>query len=201
MLTRRGFLAATAAAASGRLRAEGTDRHKFAEAALALARKAGAAYADIRINRYRNQNISARERQVQNIESNTSYGYGVRVLKKGSWGFAASPDFREKTLGEVVAQAVEIAEANSALQSQPVKLAPEKPYKDHWRSDYKVDPFLVPMETKVELLLKINETALKVKGARFVSSSMFFAGEDKFFASSEGAEIQQDIVRSFCTFG
>jgi TldD protein len=128
MPTRRHFLAATIAAPlASRLEAaepqNQPDREKFAETAIMLAKKAGAAYCDIRINRYRNQSIATRERQVLNIDSNTSYGYGVRVLKRGSWGFAASADFNEKTLAEAVRQAVEIAEANSALQTQPVKLA------------------------------------------------------------------------------
>jgi TldD protein len=36
----------------------------LADAALATAKKLGASYADIRINRYRNENVSTRERQV-----------------------------------------------------------------------------------------------------------------------------------------
>ncbi len=200
MLTRRQFVAASAAAAALPAPAAEIDRQKFGGQALALAKKAGAAYADIRINRYRNQSLFTREQQVQNITSNSSYGYGVRVLKKGAWGFAASPDFSDKTLAEVVRQAVEIAEANSAIPSPAVKLAPEKPHRDQWRSAHKIDPFPIPLEKKVELLLKINQTAQKVKGARFVSSSMVFAGEDKFFASSEGSLIQQDLLRSHCSF-
>ena len=69
-----------------------------------------------------------------------------------------------------------------------------------YKSAYKIDPFSVPLEKKVDLLLRINEKALQVKGARFVSSALYFVGEDKFFASTEGSVIQQDIVRSDCTF-
>ncbi len=204
VLNRRDFLAAAASTALGRVKAaesaEGPDREKFADMALGLAKKAGAAYADIRINRYRHQSIFTRERQVRGVDSSSSYGYGLRILKKGSWGFAASPDFNEKTLAEAVRQAVEIAEADAALEAQPVRLAPEKPHKDKWKSAYKVDPFTIPVERKVDLLLRINETALKVKGARFVSSAMLFVGEDKFFASTEGSVLQQEIVRSDCSF-
>ena len=205
MPTRRDFLAATLAAPlASRLQAaepqNQADREKFAETALMLAKKAGATYSDIRINRYRNQSIATRERQVLSIDSNTSYGYGVRVLKRGSWGFAASADFNEKTLAEAVGQAIEIAEADAALQAQPVKLAPEKPHRDQWKSGYKTDPFPVPIDKKIEMLLRINETALRVKGARFVQSSMNFVGEDKFFASSDGTVLQQQIIRSGADF-
>jgi TldD protein len=168
--------------------------------ALSQARKAGATYADVRVNRYQTQRIQTRERQVRNIASNTSYGYGVRVLKRGSWGFAASPEFDEKKLAEVVRLAVEIAEANAALQARPVRLAPEKPHQDRWRSPYKIDPFQVPLETKIGKLLAINEAALAVQGARFVTSSMSFVREDKFFASTEGSRIEQEILLSECSF-
>jgi TldD protein len=201
MLRRRDFLAAAAAAAAvPRAQAAEPDRPKFADMALGLAKRAGVSYADIRINRYRQQSLFTRERQVRSIDSSASYGYGVRVLKNGSWGFAASPDFSEKTLGDVVRQAVEIAEANAALLAQPVRLAPEKPHHDHWKSAYKIDPFQIPLERKIDLLLRINETALKVKGARFITSAMFFVGEDKFLASTEGSVLQQSIIRSYCTF-
>jgi TldD protein len=41
------------------------NKNKLADLALATAKKLGASYADIRINRYRTEAISTRERQVQ----------------------------------------------------------------------------------------------------------------------------------------
>ena len=52
----------------------------LADAALAAAKKAGATYADIRINRYRVQFIFTRDRRVQNIVNAEDYGFGVRVV-------------------------------------------------------------------------------------------------------------------------
>src|SRR2546426_7943822 len=72
---------------------------KLAGAALREARKLKATYCDIRINRYRNQDISLRmspERgggktlEVPAIAEETSFGFGVRVIARGAWGFAAS---------------------------------------------------------------------------------------------------------------
>jgi TldD protein len=200
MVTRRDFLAAAVGSASAAPRAALPDRESFAGAALAVAKKAGAGYADIRINQYLRESIFTREHQVRSIDSDSSFGYGVRVLKNGSWGFAASAEFNRKTLAEVVRQAVEIAEANAALGARPVQLAPEKAHRDSWKSAYQIDPFEVPLEKKIDLLLKINAAALKVKGARFVSSAMLFVREDKFFASSEGSRIEQQIIRSDCPF-
>ena len=60
--------------------AEAIDREALAELALAEARKAGATYADIRINRYRQESIATREKQVQDVARTQSFGFGVRVL-------------------------------------------------------------------------------------------------------------------------
>ena len=65
-------------------------RAEVAEAALARAAALGASYADIRVNRYRRESIATRERQVQNVSRSTSYGFGLRVLVNGAWGFAAT---------------------------------------------------------------------------------------------------------------
>ena len=67
------------------------DKDKLADAALTIAKRYGASYADIRISRYRIETISTRERQVQTVASGQNSGFGVRVLYKGTWGFAASP--------------------------------------------------------------------------------------------------------------
>ncbi len=94
MLSRREFLAAAASAAAvAQLKGASVGRESFAEKALGLAKKASVSYADIRVSRYDNQRIATREQQVRSIASSSSYGYGVRVLKRGAWGFAASNDF------------------------------------------------------------------------------------------------------------
>src|SRR6266478_1548048 len=63
----------------------------LADVALATAKRLGASYADIRINRYRSESITTREQQVQNVSRSQDFGFGVRILYQGAWGFAASP--------------------------------------------------------------------------------------------------------------
>src|SRR4029434_604232 len=62
----------------------------LADAALTAPSQAAASYADIRINRYRNQFIFTRDRRVQNIVNTEDFGFGVRVIVDGTWGFASS---------------------------------------------------------------------------------------------------------------
>ena len=63
---------------------------ELANDALNAARGAGASYADVRIGRYRRQQIATRERQVTWVTDSESYGLGVRTLVNGCWGFAAT---------------------------------------------------------------------------------------------------------------
>src|SRR5689334_18831650 len=74
--------------------------------ALDAARSAGAQYADVRVSRNRNQSIFTREQRVQGIADNETFGFGVRVLVDGAWGFAASADLTRDEVQRVARQAV-----------------------------------------------------------------------------------------------
>jgi TldD protein len=168
--------------------------------ALETAKQKGASYADIRVNRYLRQSINTREKRVTNISNSESFGFGIRVLVDGTWGFAASQNVTAAEIDRVAAQAVAIARANRAAQGKPIVLAPVKAYKDTWQTPVMKDPFRVPTENKVDLLLAINAAALKVKGAAFCTSNMNFVKEQKQFASTEGSEIEQVIIRQAPSF-
>jgi TldD protein len=58
----------------------------------------------------------------------------------------------------------------------------------------------MPLQPKLDLLLQINDEALKVQGASFVSASMQFVNEQKYFASTDGSHIEQSLIRSYPQF-
>jgi TldD protein len=58
-----------------------------------------------------------------------------------------------------------------------------------------LDPFTVPLESKAQLLFRINEEALKVKGVRFVTSSADALKESRLLATTDGSLIQQTFIR------
>jgi TldD protein len=166
--------------------------------ALDAARRAGAGYADVRITRNRSQSISTRERQITGFDDAETLGFGVRVLADGAWGFAASRELAAEEVERVARSAVSQARASAATLRRRVELAPAEVHRDAtWRSPIQTDPFEVPIEEKVDLLLRANAAALGVRGARFVTSSMFFLREEKTFASTDGSYITQTIYRSY----
>lgn len=173
---------------------------ELADIALDYAISKGAEYADIRISRHKNQNIRTREDHIQHLYDTESYGFGVRVLVKGTWGFAASHLVTKEEISKITARAIEIAGANRTGQIKPVILAPVSSHADHWQTPIQKDPFKIPVEKKIDLLLEVNKEALKIKGAKYCSSFMLFLYEWKYFASTEGTYIEQSIYRSWPSF-
>ncbi len=170
---------------------------ELAMIAIDAAKGAGANYADVRFSRNRSQNLFTRERRVQGISDNDTFGFGVRSLVNGTWGFAASGDVTKEEVARVARQSVEQARANRVAQLKPVELAPAPATPNgEWKSPIITDPFDVAIEDKIALLLAANEAALKVSGLRFVSSSMFFLREEKTFANTDGTFTAQTIYRA-----
>ena len=175
-------------------------KKRLADVALNTAKSKGASYADVRIGRYLQQYVFTREKQVQNIVNAESYGVGVRVLANGTWGFAATSDVTDKGVAKAAEQAVAIAKANSKLQKEPVKLAPVKGFGEvTWKTPIEKNAFEVPIGEKADLLLAANAAAMD-NGANFVNSALFQVNEQKYFASTEGSYIDQDVHRIWPNF-
>ncbi len=173
---------------------------RLADVALNAATRAGASYADVRIGRYRNQYVFTRENRVQNIVNTESYGCGIRVIVNGTWGFAATNEVSEDGIAKAAAQAVVIAKANGILQQEPVELVPCQSYGEvEWTTPIQQNAMEVPIREKVDLLLSANAAAMN-EGANFVNSALFMVNEQKYFASTEGSYIDQDIHRIWPTF-
>src|SRR5688500_18487808 len=180
--------------------AAAVDKNALADVALSTARKLGVTYADIRINRYRSESINTRERQVQNVSRGQNFGFGVRVLYKGTWGFASSRSVTPDAVQRITQQAVEIARANSAYQRKRVSLVPVEKVVTTWKSAFEKDPFEVSIDDKIQFLLALNGAAMKTQGVSFVNSSMGFVNEQKFYASTDGSRIEQYIIRANPSF-
>jgi TldD protein len=208
MLTRRNLLqTSTATALATRLFAEpagsttpNPELENLGAVALREAKKLKTTYADIRIIRYRRQSLTVRlnpERgtgrilEVPAISDGGSFGFGVRVIAEGTWGFAASPLVTKEEIARVTREAVAVAKANSTLKSRPVELAPVPAYRARWQTPHERDPFSVGVEEKLQLIRAAAGEAQKGKGVFAAECNLSFRSEDKYFASSAGSSIQQ----------
>ncbi|MBI3448057.1 MAG: TldD/PmbA family protein [Acidobacteria bacterium] len=170
--------------------------NEFAAAALDAARSSGATYADVRVARIRSQRLISRGGDGADTFESERFGAGLRVLVDGGRGFAATPRVEIAEAPALAARAVSIARANRQLRRSDVVLARADRVRGVWQTPITKDPFRVPLEPKIDLLLAICRAALEVKGATFCEAGMGFVREEIEFASSEGTTTQQVVVRS-----
>ena len=167
------------------------------QVALDVAKSSGASYADVRVSARRQQNVNTRDKIVQGVSDNDTYGIGVRTLVDGAWGFAATSQLTKDAVASITKSAITQAKANRASQLHPVVLAPTPGNQvGEWKSPIQTDPFTIPIVDKVALLLAANAEAAKVKQVRNVTSSMFFLREEKTLMTSDGSYIVQTIYRT-----
>ena len=175
-------------------------KKRLADIALNAAKSRGASYTDVRIGRYLQQYVFTREKQVQNISNAESFGVGIRVIANGTWGFSATSDVTPEGIAKCAETAVAIAKANAKIQAEPVVLAAQKGVGEViWKTPLTKSAFAIPVKEKIDLLMRTNNAALD-NGAGFVTSNLFMVNEQKYFASTDGSYIDQDIHRIWPTF-
>lgn len=175
-------------------------KKSLADAALNAAKSKGASYADVRIGRYLNQFVITRENRVQNVANTESFGAGIRVLVNGAWGFAASNRVSKEDIIKTAERAVAVAKANAKISTDPVQLAPQQGYGEvSWKTPIQKNAFEIPVKEKVDLLLQVNGIAMQ-GGANFINSAILAVNEQKYFASTDGSYIDQDVHRIYPFF-
>jgi TldD protein len=189
----------SSAAAAAYAALDRTAQLRLADMALALAKAAGASYADVRVGRNQREFIRARERRLEEFEATLTVGFGVRVLIDGSWGFAGSEVVEENEIRRAVALAADNAGAARAIQANPIVLEDIPAYQEDWVMPMRRDPFAVSAADKAAKLAAINAAALTA-GADYCTAFLSFVREETLFASSRGSRIAQTRMRSHPRF-
>nr|MBC7243752.1 TldD/PmbA family protein [Chloroflexota bacterium] len=169
---------------------------EIAERALNAAQLQGATYADIRIVHQQTQSILVKNGHVEGLSHDENQGFGVRVIVNGAWGFASSSLLSLDEAARVAAQAAQIARASSLAKARDVYLGPSEVHVARYETPVQVDPFSIPLEEKIALLLAADEEMRRAKGIAVTESNMAFLRENKVFASSEGSYIEQILIES-----
>jgi TldD protein len=164
---------------------------QIANWALNVATMRGASYADVRIVSQRSRALSTKNGKVGSASDAESEGMSVRVLADGAWGFAASEDLSRTGVEATAAHAVEIARASAQVKQRDVRLAPEKSVTAEWVTPHVIDPFSIPVEQNIALLLRIDSELRSVEGVTLAETNLNFNREEQWFVSSEGTDIHQ----------
>jgi TldD protein len=151
-------------------------------------------YAEARHEERLAEDLLVRNGAVEQAESDTSEGLGVRVRVGGAWGFAATSDVSKAGAEEAFSRALALARALPAVR--PTPLAPAPPATGHWATAYEIDPFTVSTDDKLALL-HAAEAAIGTD-ERLVSREARFVGARtrKALATSEGTAVTQEFVES-----
>jgi TldD protein len=164
--------------------------------ALDLAEVQGAGYSDIRIVHTSQERISVRSGAVDTLSVDESLGFGVRVLVNGCWGFASSHDITSKEIDRVTALAVNIAKASATLSKGAVNLGPPVTSRGTYTTPIEEDPFSISSDHKLALLMDADQQMASVKGVRSRQGNLVFIKEEKTFANSEGAHVEQTVYEA-----
>jgi TldD protein len=168
----------------------------IAERALNAAQLRHASYADVRVVHLKTQSIVVKNGHVEGLAEDTSCGLGVRVLVDGAWGFASGSVVSVDEAAAVAQHAARIARASSLVRGEAVQLGPPESHTGRYETPFEIDPFTVPLEDKIDLLLRVDAGMRRVGGIAVTESNMEFVKEEKVFASTEGSYIEQQLVES-----
>jgi len=160
------------------------------------ARKEGASYADFRAVAITSESVRLADGKPDLINRKVSFGYGIRALADGAWGFAAIADLAKNSVEAALREAVQIARSSAKLAPTPVDLARLSPSKGDYKTPVQTDPFAMPLKEKVGYLQHLDELLRGTQGINNTETFLDFRREEKWFYSSEGSVITQTIVHS-----
>ena len=168
----------------------------LADAALQRARDLGAEHADFRVERIRSQDLSLRDGRLDGTHDGEDVGFSVRVVRDGTWGFAAAVDLTPDEAARTAEQAIEVAKVAGPMSSERVELALEPVYDDvTWISAYDRNPFDVPDGEKLALMTDYSRRVLDREGVDHVTATLRQVIEGKFYADTAGTITTQQRVR------
>jgi TldD protein len=168
----------------------------IAELILDVAVSSGATYADCRVVQRGIQALTVKDGGFAEVSSFEDEGAGVRVILDGAWGFVGVDRLDADTLRQAALDACRIARASARVRRHPVRLAPAPALVGRYLTPVERDPFEVSLEEKMDLLIRADVAMASVAGVTSRESSLEFVREHRFFASSEGSDLEQVIVES-----
>ncbi len=162
----------------------------LAAIAMEKATSLGATYADIRIQHSQSEVIFLRNLSLKNTQNRITYGYGIRVLKNGAWGFAHNNIFTADAVAATAEQAVRIAEASARVRvGNGIELAAERGYIDQFKTKVEKDPFQISLKEKVDMMLETNRAVMNYKPIRIAMFISRVETNHKQFVSTLGSDL------------
>jgi len=165
----------------------------LARRALDTARTRGAKYADVRFVRRTTEDSLVKNGRIETVDRGETFGFGVRAIADGGWGFAASQITTAAEIDRVAALAVELAKASALTKLADPILSDVEPAVAEYATPVDVDAFALPFEERIGLLVNAEAALRRQPGLRTTRARYAIQREEKLFLSTEGADIAQTL--------
>jgi TldD protein len=149
-------------------------------------------YADVRYEIKKEINIVFNGKELNNVTSNSTDGYVLRILKNG--GLSSVAFTKKKDADEAVQSATQNALLISKNIKKPVRFAETEVIKDKFKPELDEDPRDISVEEKIDLTRKYNNIPLKQKSVLTTNIAYSEVIREKYFVSTEGSEIREDLI-------
>ncbi len=158
---------------------------------------AGCSFADARLyDDGAEEHLGFRDGNLESNSAGAERGIGVRVLRQGAWGFAATADL--DAIAACFDRALASSRAAAKLPGFPKEMGTPRPAVGAYHSPVAQDPFGVPLAEKVALLQRID-AALQAPHVAHRSVNATFQRRQVFYWNTEGSAIERRQVNTFAT--
>jgi TldD protein len=156
-------------------------------------------YAEVRFVDDTSERLHVRDGRPERVTREASRGVGIRVLGRRAWGFACSADPSETALVDAARRAVAIAHASGAVAHAEIVFPEQPPAVGTYATDVALDPFAVPLETKLaELDAPVRKLKEGDKRLHSAEAWMEWTRQQKRLLSTEGTDTRQSFTYGAC---
>ncbi len=150
----------------------------------------GIEYADARYGEVTVFRLTAKNEDIQTVDSQREHGVGIRVLVKGNMGFASTNNLTKLGLVDAADKAFELARALGGQTKYVVQLAQTKPSRDTVQTKVEKDLESLSLEEIQKRAIESNKVVRAYsKRIRTALSSFAKISHKRIFISSEGAQL------------
>ena len=157
----------------------------------------GADAAEVYMQTSRNLSVRVRNGDIETVQEASSRGVGFRVFVDGRMGFSHCNDFADSALDETIGRAIAFArltspDENNVLPADQAHASVEGMY----------DPDIsgVPMDTKIDMALKLERLAMADNRITHSSGASFGEGESEVFIGNTNG-LLKNRKQTFCSLG
>jgi TldD protein len=153
-----------------------------------------ASYADARFVHTRRERLGTRNGAVDRLDATDEEGIGVRVRVGGAWGFGSCAGTAKADAEAALERALAVAGAQASGAPGAEPFAPEPPARGEYVSPAERDPFAIPFEEKLAVLVAADAGLRTEPGVALTLAGFEALRVDKLFASTEGALCRQVLT-------